>query len=92
MEYITALWFKLRMFRIPFEGPTNVLYDNESVVKNSPILSSILNKKHSSIAYHSVRWSVAAGVIRMAWIDGKYDLADAMTKRLSAESMKTIFL
>ena len=91
VEHITALRFKLRMFGIPFEGPTNLLCENESVVKNSSILSSTLNKKHSSITYHSVRWNVAAGVIRVAWIDGEYNLADAMTKRLSAERRLSLF-
>ena len=54
-------------------------------------MSSTLNKKHSAIAYHSVRWNVAAGVVRVAWIDGRYNIADAMTKRLSAERRLSLF-
>ena len=91
VEHITALRFKLRMFGVHIDGPTNMLCDNESVVKNSSLLSSTLNKKHSSIAYHSVRWNVAAGVVRMAWIDGRFNLADAMTKRLSMERRQELF-
>jgi hypothetical protein len=91
IEHITALRFKLRMFGVPLDGPTRVLCDNESVVKNSSLLSSTLNKKHSSIAYHSVRWNVAAGVVKFAWIDGRYNLADAMTKRLSMERRQELF-
>jgi hypothetical protein len=62
--------FKLRMFGIPIvEGhATNVLCDNESVVKNSTNVESVLNKKHSLVAYHYVHWAVAAGIITVAWI------------------------
>ena len=91
VEHIIALRFKLRMFGIPINGPAMVLCDNASCVKNSSILSSTLNKKHSSIAYHSVRWHVAAGVLKVAWIDTNYNIADAFTKRLSAEKRNALF-
>ena len=91
MEHITALRFKLRMFGIPVIDSTKILCDNASVVKNSTILSSTLNKKHSSIAYHSVRWHAAAGVAKIAWINTDYNLADPFTKRLSAEKRETLF-
>lgn len=91
MEHIVALRFKLRMFGIPFYGPTNVLCDNASVVKNSSHIESTLDKKHSSIAYHGVRWAVAAGIIRTGWIDGNFNLADTMTKRLSATKRDFLF-
>ena len=91
VEYITALRFKLQMFGIPFHGPTSMLCDNESVVKNSSILASTLNKKHNSFAYHLVRWNVAAGVVKVAWIDGKYNHADTMTQRLPTERRLFLF-
>ena len=91
IEHIIALRFKLRMFGIPIDGPAKMFCDNESVVKNSSVLSSTLNKKHSSIAYHSVRWAVAAGIVKIAWIDTKYNLADAMTKRLTVDSRDRLF-
>lgn len=85
IEAITHLRFKLRMFGIPImeDEPAHVFCDNESVVKNSSMIESTLNKKHSSIAYHYVRWNVAAGVIAVSWIDTKFNIADAMTKRLA---------
>ena len=91
IEHITALRFKLQMFGIPIDSPTNVLCDNLSVVQNSSILSSTLNKKHSSIAYYSTRWHVAAGVIKVAWINTDDNLADTMTKRLTAEKRDRLF-
>ena len=69
VEHITALRFKLCMFGIPAVDSTKILFDNASVVKNYFILSFTLNKKHISIVHHFVRWHVAAGVIKVAWID-----------------------
>ena len=91
MEHIVSLRFKLRMFGIPIDGPADVLCDNLSVVKNSSKIESTLNKKHSQIAYHAVRWSVAANVLRVGWIDGKKNLADAMTKRLPVVKRDYLF-
>jgi hypothetical protein len=56
-EFIKALRYKLRMMGIPLEGATSVLVDNETVVKNSTIPSSTLQKKHNAICYHYVRSS-----------------------------------
>ena len=36
VEIVEALRYKLRMFGVPIEGPTNVLCENESVYKNVP--------------------------------------------------------
>lgn len=91
VEHITALRFKLRMFGVPVNEPTTMLCDNKSVVKNCTILSSTLNRKHSSIAYHSVRWAAAAGIIRTAWIPTDANLADAMTKRLTVQKRDALF-
>ena len=83
VEKINALRFKLRMFGVPVDESTKVLCDNASVVKNSSILASTFNNKHSSITYHSVIWNVASGLIQVSWIYTNYNLADAMTKRLT---------
>ena len=70
MEHITALRFKLRIIGVSIISPTDVLCDNESMVRNwSRIESVLLNKKHSSIAYHAVRWAVVAGAIYVGWIN-----------------------
>ena len=69
VEHVIALRFKLRMFGIPFYEPAKLFCDNESVVNSSSFVSSTLNKKHSSVAYHSVRWAVAAGIALFGWID-----------------------
>ena len=43
VEHISALRYKLRMFGVPIDGPTNILCDNESVVKNSTRIDYSLN-------------------------------------------------
>jgi hypothetical protein len=93
VESIQHLRFKLRMFGVPLpEGePAYLFCDNDSVVKNSTKVESKLNKKHSSIAYHYVRWCVAAGIISCTWISTKENLADPLSKRLPAEARDYLF-
>ena len=62
-EMIKGLRYKLRMMGIPLEGPANVLVDNETVMKNSTIPSSTVQKKHNAICYHCVREAVASKII-----------------------------
>ena len=91
MEHIVALRFKLRMFGIPIDGETKVLCDNKSAVTNCSQLGSSLHKKHNSLAYHAVRWSVAAGILRVGWIDTNFNIADAFTKRLTVAQRDKLF-
>ena len=90
-ESITALRYKLRMFGVPVDDSTKVLCDNESVVRNSSKLESVLNKKHCALAYHAVRWAVAASIISVGWIPTDYNIADAFTKRLTAIKRDFLF-
>jgi hypothetical protein len=93
LEAIEHMRFKLRCFGIPLpQGePTYVYCDNESVVKNTTSVESTLNKKHSSIAYHHCRWSVAAGVITITHISTHDNVADCFTKRLPASVRNHLF-
>lgn len=81
----------MRMFGIPFEGPTHVFSDNESLTKNVSRVESTLNKKHSSIAYHLTRWSVAVGETTIAWIKGTENIADGFTKLLPETTRNYLF-
>ena len=84
-EAIVSLQFKLRRFGIPMVAghATKVLCDNKRVLNNSSKVKSVLNKKHNSLAYHYIRWAVAAGIITVGWISGNENLADVFTERLS---------
>ena len=90
-EAITALHYKLRMFGVPVDESTKVLCNNKSVVRNSLKLESALNKKHCALAYHAVRWAVAASIIAVGWIPTDYNIADAFTKRLTANKRDQLF-
>jgi hypothetical protein len=93
LEAIEHMRFKLRCFGIPCPKgePTYVYCDNESVVKNTTNVESTLNKKHSSIAYHHCRWSVAAGIITLTHISTHDNIADCFTKRLPANTRNHLF-
>ena len=54
------------------------------MVNNASKFESTLNKTHASIAYHAIRWAVAAGIICVGKVDSDEKLADSFTKRLPA--------
>lgn len=91
VEQIAGLRYKLRMFGVEIMGRADVLCDNQSVVSNSSKIESVLNKKHSSIAYHAVRWAVAAEMVRIGKIHTDENLADAMTKLLTVAKRDYLF-
>jgi hypothetical protein len=88
VEMIEGLRYKLRMFGIPIEGPTNVLCDNNSVVTNSSVPQSTLNKKHCAICYHRTREAVASKTIRVGKEDTLENLADILTKPLPTDKKR----
>ena len=88
IEQNEALRYKLRMMGIPVDGPTNGFCDNQSVVTNSTVPQSTLQKKHNMVAYHKVRESVAMGAIQLAHEKGTNNLADALTKFLAAPAFR----
>jgi len=90
VEMLEALRYKLRMFGVPIDGAANVFCDNKSVVTNATVPTSTLKKKHNSIAYHRVREAVAAGVLRIAKVHTTENLADLLTKPLSATALKAL--
>jgi hypothetical protein len=64
IDHVEALRYKLRMFGIPLDGPTSIVCDNKSVVKNTTHSESTLKHKHLSIPYHRCREAIAAGYVR----------------------------
>ena len=70
-KYICDLQYKRRMMGIPFSDTCFVYRENKSVLYNTTLPESTLNKKSNSIAYHAVREGVATG----EWLTG-YEPAD----------------
>ena len=91
VEHMEALRYKLRMFGIPMEGPTNVFCNNETVFKNTLIQDSTLRKKHTSICYHRARGAVAARTMQVAKEGTATNLSDLFTKPLT-DSKRTFLL
>jgi hypothetical protein len=91
VDLIESLRYKLRMFGIPIEGPTDIYCDNEAVTKNCSTPESTLKKKHHSIAYHRNREAVAAGTVRIAKEDTGTNLADVFTKLMTATKRTQLF-
>ena len=86
------------MFGIPFDSDkdegdkaTNIFCDNMSIVNNYTDVESVLNKNHSSCAYHFNRWTVASNTVSIAWIETNENLADVFTKRLPENKRKYLF-
>ena len=78
MEYRYAL----RMLGIQVNGPCQMFGDNNSVVLNTTLPSSMLKKKHNSVAYHMVREAVAGKIIKFNHIPSEENYADVLTKPL----------
>jgi hypothetical protein len=89
-DMLVALRYKLRMFGVPIDGPANVFYDNNGVVKNTKTPESMLAKKHNAINYHAVREAVAAKIIRGGKEDSMTNLADLFTKVLTADRRRAL--
>ena len=90
IELTESLRYKIRMMGIPIDGPTSVFCDNEAVFKNATRPESTLKKKHNSIAYHRTREAVAAGIVRIAWEDGRFNLADILTKLMPGPRLRKL--
>ena len=67
---------------IPVEGPTCIYGDNQSVLANTTIPDSTLEKKSQSIAYHFVPEGAARDEWRTSYVNTHENEADLLTKQL----------
>jgi len=74
------------------EVPTDVLCYNRSVVTNSSVPTSVLNKRHNALCYHRVREAQAADIIRVGWIEREKNVADLFTKTTLSNESKRKFV
>ena len=78
MEYRYAL----RMMGVEIDGPCRMFGDNNSVILNTTLPSSMLKKKHQAIAYHAVRTAQACRIISFEHCRSEDNWADILTKPL----------
>jgi hypothetical protein len=81
-DMIVEMRYVLRMVGVEVDGPAILLGDNNSVVLNTSVPSSVLKKKHHACAYHRVREAIAGGIMKFAHIPGKTNYADVLSKPL----------
>ena len=77
--------YKLRMFGVPLDGPTDVFCDNRGVVINASKPESTLQKKHNETNCRAVREAAAAGILIVVKEDGETNLMDLLTNVLTGQ-------
>jgi hypothetical protein len=80
VDQIIDMRTTLRYLGVPVNEKSFMFGDNQSVVTNSTIPHSSLNKRHNALAYHRVREMIAADILGYYWIDGKHNPADVVSK------------
>jgi hypothetical protein len=67
-ELILEVRYMLRSLGVALDGPALMLGDNMSVVMNTTVPSSVLNKENNAIAYHRVREAIVTRIMRFPYI------------------------
>ena len=80
VELVISLRYKLLMFGVPLEGPTDMFCDKGIVFKNMSTSKSVLRKKHHIIAYHKCREAVVYIIYRFSREYTETNLTDIFTK------------
>ena len=81
-EMSMEMRYKLRMLGVPIDGAVTMYGDNMGVIQSTSVPSSVLKKKHNSIAWHQLREDVASGVVDLIHVRSEWNLSDALTKGL----------
>ena len=69
-DLIVVLRYKLRMFGVPLDVPSDVMCDNQVVVNNTSLCEYTLGKKHNVLNYHVICEAAAAVILQV----GKEDM------------------
>ena len=78
-DQIIDLRYTLRMLGVPIIS-SYMFGDNRSVLLNSTVPSSQLNKRHNALAYHQVREAIAAKLFQFHWMSGATNPSDVVSK------------
>jgi hypothetical protein len=82
VDLIIEMVHSLRSLGVPIDGPALLLGDNQSVVLNTTVPSSVLKKKHNAVAFHHIREAIAARICQFVHIPSSENYADLLTKSL----------
>ena len=89
-ELIMEYRYSLRMMGVELDGPALLLGDNNSVILNCTMPSSVLKKKHNACAYHRVREAIACGIMKFSHIPSEMNCADCLMKALPRNQFQTL--
>ena len=92
IELILEYCYMFRMMGARIEKSALLLGDNNSVVLNTTMPSSVLKKKHCAVSYHKIREAIAAGIVRFTHIRSENNYADVLTKPLSPKEFRNLVL
>ena len=81
-EQIMDIRYTLMAMGVPVEQTSWLLGYNGSVIMQSTIPHSVLKKRHNALAYHKVRWAIAAKIMKFCKVAGTENIADVLTKFL----------
>ena len=70
----------LRYLGIPVTQSTMMFGDNETVINTASQPHGKLHKRHNALSYHKVKEAVAAGIVKLVHIAGKFNPADLLSK------------
>ena len=85
IELILEYRYMLRMMGVNLEKSALLLGNNNSVVLNTTMPSSVLKKKYCAVSYHKIREAIAAGIVRFTHISSEQNYADIIKKPLRPE-------
>ena len=81
VDQIIDLRNTLRYFGVPIDGKTYMFGDNQSVITNSTLPHSQLNKRHNALSYHRVREAVSCKTLLGFYhVTGDKNPADILSK------------
>jgi hypothetical protein len=80
VDQIIDLRITLRYLGVKVEGKSYLFSDSASVIASSTIPHASLKKRHNALSYHRVREAIAAGIIYLLKIEGKYNPSDVLSK------------
>jgi len=81
VDQIIDIRTSLRYLGVPIQGKTYMFGDNQSVITNTTLPHSALNKRHNALSYHRVREAMACkDLIGFYHIPGDKNPADILSK------------
>ncbi len=92
VEQIIDIRTTLRYFGVPVTEMTYMFGDNQSVITNSTLPHSQLNKRHIALSYHKVREAIASKMVGFFKISGKINPSDIMSKHWAYSKVRETLL